>query len=192
MLKRQSTLPRGERLNHQRVIIAVSVFQSTLPRGERPSSMMHLAPLLCFNPRSHMGSDQCGCAVDCRILQVSIHAPTWGATRIWQWQTMTDQVSIHAPTWGATSQAATTPQTIQVSIHAPTWGATPVIFHGYFNPSVFQSTLPHGERQNPLEKSSIRSQFQSTLPHGERLGLPPDSDFPRSVSIHAPTWGATP
>ena len=78
--------------------------------------------------------------------------------------------------------------------------------------SGFQSTLPHGERLiNDLRR--VRDLlFQSTLPHGERLffmtaPLTVSSFNPRShmgsdpslsekpiglsVSIHAPTWGAT-
>ena len=100
----QSTLPRGERpfVNY---IISLSVqFQSTLPRGERRCSRaltrrahhyfnprshegsdlqepeLHFL-LRDFNPRSHEGSDQ-----DRRVHdldgQISIHAPTRGATAI--------------------------------------------------------------------------------------------------------------
>ena len=77
----------------------------------------------------------------------------------------------------------------------------------------FQSTLPHGERPNCRRKSCFNIWFQSTLPHGERLTIPYFRPFhlgfqstlphgerqvamalkidPRSVSIHAPAWGAT-
>ena len=57
---------------------------------------------------------------------------------------------------------------IHVSIHAPTWGATPL--------------------RHLLTSSSV---FQSTLPHGERLGFEQLWQFVLVVSIHAPTWGAT-
>ena len=80
--------------------------------------------------------------------------------------------------------------------------------------SVFQSTLPQGERRQQLYESFHFVRFQSTLPQGERRALwqqcltvlkdfnprsHKGSDvFPRSnvllfqrISIHAPTRGAT-
>ena len=77
----------------------------------------------------------------------------------------------------------------QISIHAPAWGATKKFFSTKTS-SLFQSTLPHGERRKPFSQSARyfyfnpRSRmgsdtksaslsastgtFQSTLPHGER------------------------
>ena len=48
-----------------------------------------------------------GCDLHFSILpyslkQVSIHAPTWGATDVEDVYDVTEDVSIHAPTWGAT------------------------------------------------------------------------------------------
>ena len=60
------------------------MFQSTPPRGGRPRAR-------------------------CRLSQVSIHAPAWGATefiRTNQRSTICADVSIHAPAWGATQQHA--------------------------------------------------------------------------------------
>ena len=98
----QSTLPRGERQKEaynngykQAVSIhaptwgatsciipvqATMLFQSTLPRGERRYYQYHKAFLFCFNPRSHVGSDRYMRSFQSSYL-VSIHAPTWGATR---------------------------------------------------------------------------------------------------------------
>ena len=75
----QSTLPHGERLLveldrqvGERVSIhaptwgatsivesppLLAVFQSTLPHGERLRQVQDRSDQLCFNPRSHMGSD---------------------------------------------------------------------------------------------------------------------------------------
>ena len=144
----------------------------------------------------------------------------------------TIEVSIHAPTWGATNGGERTKEYIPVSIHAPTWGATFILFSFLFL-NVFQSTLPHGERLLEVRvkhKCSVSIHaptwgatvdiltsgtfelFQSTLPHGERLprtcrtrsiiGFNPRSHMGsdcnqiksriiNNVSIHAPTWGAT-
>ena len=62
-------------------------FQSTLPHGERHLFTVFKIIELCFNPRSHMGSDEL--LTERGMTQnVSIHAPTWGATkaRLNKWQ----------------------------------------------------------------------------------------------------------
>ena len=86
-----------------------------------------------------------------------------------------------------------------------------VRFYYYF--VVFQSTLPRGERLARPATNKTKGQFQSTLPRGERLsislkllsspGFNPRSHGgsdrkrrghnrnERRVSIHAPTGGAT-
>jgi len=57
-----------------------------------------------------------------------------------------------------------------VSIHAPAWGATLNETVGGMQ-MMFQSTLPHGERQVAISALKAKEAFQSTLPHGERLSL---------------------
>ena len=78
------------------------VFQSTLPRGERPRDLIILFIPLDFNPRSHEGSDilqqhtqpelryfnprshegsDILLPVVVQFLDISIHAPTRGATK---------------------------------------------------------------------------------------------------------------
>ena len=76
----QSTRPRGARQNYTVGGVKLTEFQSTRPRGAR-----------------HDDDRKRG------ILQnVSIHAPTWGATEIGELRGLHTKVSIHAPTWGAT------------------------------------------------------------------------------------------
>ena len=58
---------------------------------------------------------------------------------------MRQTVSIHAPTWGATRRSRITLWCMSVSIHAPTWGATQPSRHG-LKFCGFQSTHPHGVR----------------------------------------------
>ena len=123
------------------------------------------------------------------------------------------QVSIHAPTRGATTFEDKLGALAKVSIHAPTRGATLhtcniTYFCQGFNPRThtgcdisspttlqcmywFQSTHPHGVRLSGQDKEELLSEFQSTHPHGVRP-VPGGSHrhFPR-VSIHAPTRGAT-
>ena len=104
-------------------------FQSTRPRGARPMCCMRGNHYRRFNPRAHGGRDVGGGGGE-RRYQVSIHAPTGGATyalcqaaswfhrfnpRAHGGRDPTDScgsialfVSIHAPTGGATSRCAAT------------------------------------------------------------------------------------
>ena len=78
-------------------------FQSTHPRGVRPQSPTHsTAHYRCFNPRTHEGCDLTVCPFPHLFTDVSIHAPTRGATIILRNLFSISGVSIHAPTRGAT------------------------------------------------------------------------------------------
>ena len=147
------------------------------------------------------------------------------------------EISIHAPAWGATSRVRVRRFFVSISIHAPAWGATLLFllfnqFFVYFNPRtrmgcdlMFVSYLidfyinfnprtrmgcdaPSARRKERVRK------FQSTHPHGVRRDR---SQAPRPIygyfnprtrmgcdyvgrdrrlirlpiSIHAPAWGAT-
>ena len=121
----------------------------------------------CFNPRSHEGSDKKG-RLNMSEQYVSIHAPTKGATHSGRTGFNGKCVSIHAPTKGATGNS------LRLSLI-----------------SMFQSTLPRRERLPLSKPSDSISAFQSTLPRRERRSM---NDMDRSgytVSIHAPTKGAT-
>ena len=82
-----------------------------------------------FNPRSHMGSDppklvKWGCK------SVSIHAPTWGATK-WQTDRSGDTKFQSTLPHGERPLLRLYPASdFCVSIHAPTWGATVSAYHG--------------------------------------------------------------
>ena len=105
---------------------------------------------------------------------------------------LTSPVSIYAPTWGATEVV----RAIRIGIPFQ-----PTLPHGErpcFSKSdktlffKFQPTLPHGERQAKDVQEKYFDEFQSTLPHGERRLIEVERTEPVGVSIHAPTWGATP
>ena len=145
-------------------------------------------------------------------MRISIHAPTRGATLLCKKSNYRRQISIHAPTRGATLLCKKSNYRRQISIHAPTRGATFSI-HRYKPIVVFQSTLPRGERLftckfvqyssnfNPRSHEGSdcngslairqRAKFQSTLPRGERRSAKRVLRKRRSISIHAPTRGAT-
>ena len=167
---------------------AARVFQSTRPRGARLKALIKTETDARFNPRAHVGRDEA--AKNQELWQkVSIHAPTWGATR-WPHQAVHQPgfqstrprgarhdrpcpaalavlVSIHAPTWGATFAATRQFRAIGVSIHAPTWGATVISGSILLNP-LFQSTRPRGARRDYLIGEEHDIQFQSTRPRGAR------------------------
>ena len=76
----QSTRPRGARLSRASTRSSYFLFQSTRPRGARRNMfLITLLRVVCFNPRAHVGRDASLWAC-WPTRQVSIHAPTWGAT----------------------------------------------------------------------------------------------------------------
>ena len=167
------------------------MFQSTLPRGERLARCRSRPCRLdCFNPRSRVGSDAALVRSSAPRLEVSIHAPAWGAT------------SASAASISSASEfQSTLPRgerrrpivlilECAVSIHAPAWGATSCRALGQSR-SRFQSTLPRGERQ--LD-AALRRRSSAVSIHAPAWGATgrPDRTVPSpTVSIHAPAWGAT-
>ena len=103
-----------------------------------------------FNPRTHVGCDGGQGGGGC-----------FGS-----------DISIHAPTWGATVRLVHLPPHIFISIHAPTWGATPVHDQDQAGDQ-FQSTHPRGVRRSNSEDTASWTIFQSTHPRGVRLRRPP-------------------
>ena len=80
-IKFQSTLPREERLFEVKNLGKVLLFQSTLPREERHRGNRRRSDCYNFNPRSHERSDEVEAKRKAK-LEISIHAPTRGATAI--------------------------------------------------------------------------------------------------------------
>ena len=64
------------------------------------------------------------------------------------------EVSIHAPTWGATQEEQASEDKRRVSIHAPTWGATQTTHGSRQDKPRFQSTLPRGERPDDTRQQA--------------------------------------
>ncbi len=185
----QSTLPRGERLLSAFSLVSRLLFQSTLPRGERRPNRRSLSGFCCFNPRSHGRSDYTTLSIFTVGVVFQSTLPR-----------------------GERREIVELPQSTAVSIHAPTGGATLAARLKVAYPR-FQSTLPRGERHtlkidtyieicfNPRShggSDNVRpcshkatTMFQSTLPRGERQYFLLRFFHCKSVSIHAPTGGAT-
>ena len=126
--------------------INIKQFQSTLPRRERQRQR---------NP--------CHTA-----LQISIHAPTKGATAMQMAQGKSEDISIHAPTKGATLM----PGIMEVQYR-------------------FQSTLPRRER---LGGVIVMMKYIPISIHAPTKGATNRSTrkcYKVDISIHAPTKGAT-
>ena len=165
-------------------------FQSTLPRGERLVKPCCLKYPFNFNPRSREGSDaekrrgNCMAKVNFNprsregsdedvttkvdSLEISIHAPARGATSTYQHTHYSTRISIHAPARGATDFSDFFKFFLRISIHAPARGATFGTLRSIPAASLFQSTLPRGERLLCGANLKLVIQFQSTLPRGER------------------------
>ena len=146
--------------------------------------------LFYFNPRSHEGSDT-NMSLEKAVENISIHAPTRGATAAAPLTTAPSRISIHAPTRGATTCRIASFFTGRISIHAPTRGATLIdlfirVFLDNFNPRSHE-----GSDGIHFVTPVVTVLFQSTLPRGERQDHKVKS-FPLfEISIHAPTRGAT-
>ncbi len=78
-----------------------------------------------------------------------------------------------------------------ISIHAPTWGATYWCKGLSFSQTKFQSTHPRGVRLLDIRRRGHIHVFQSTHPRGVRQNLATQAVDIITISIHAPTWGAT-
>ncbi len=99
-------------------------------------------------------------------------------------------VSIHAPAWGATCHDLCPYHLTFVSIHAPAWGAT--IGEKYNNNNtLFQSTLPHGERLSATACLPTSCLVSIHAPAWGATKLRIENNLTYQVSIHAPAWGAT-
>ena len=97
----QSTHPRGVRHTVVSTADTSSQFQSTHPRGVRRYAFTSTVTPGSFNPRTPVGCDDVG-FFETNPLDVSIHAPPWGATKEKRQKKASPKVSIHAPPWGAT------------------------------------------------------------------------------------------
>ena len=122
---------------------------------------------------------------------ISIHAPTWGATRSAAAHKAEGPISIHAPTWGATNiltdyerfikdfnprthvgcdrPSPPCSRSTSISIHAPTWGATPYLSVQSFNNKHFNPRTHVGCDLLILFRLLRCHLFQSTHPRGVRL-----------------------
>ena len=144
-------------------------FQSTLPRGARPAQdQANRAVSKSFNPRAHAGRDATSNTAATITAAFQSTRPRGARRRAARCRVYRGSVSIHAPTRGATARLAA----------KTTCCAS-------FNPRA------HAGRDTSIQTRVRRGTFQSTRPRGARPVTPQCNVSSASVSIHAPTRGAT-
>ena len=169
------------------------LFQSTHPRGVRPPARAGpRRPCGGFNPRTRVGCDRSP-VVWARMARLFQSTHPRGV-RPWM-----DRNFGCAAGFQSTHPRGVRPALLfcwlwirSVSIHAPAWGATPPPPRRPRLISMFQSTHPRGVRHGASPQVSSFRKFQSTHPRGVRRDRQKQRCAQRSVSIHAPAWGATP
>ena len=212
----QSTHPRGVRLSASWRQSTSRPFQSTHPRGVRRLLVrMRYFQRHGFNPRTRVGCDKEGVKRALAAVEVSIHAPAWGATYRSDLFAAYGMVSIHAPAWGATTAScaltlavwmfqSTHPRGVRPSLSYPICSSV-----NGFNPRTRVGCDHHrfctvrgpgrvsihapawGATRAGKNSAPARRRFQSTHPRGVRHGRSREATARMMVSIHAPAWGAT-
>ena len=165
-----------------------------------------------FNPRTHMGCDHKQ-KIYFSIDEVSIHAPTWGATpkisfrqrHLYPFQSthphgvrrahrlgyayigLFQSTHPHGVRRWLASYNLSLAMFQSTHPHGVRQRGMPLVLRC----CLFQSTHPHGVRRRTGRIQHLPCWFQSTHPHGVRLSQQQSQSLLIMVSIHAPTWGAT-
>ena len=144
------------------------LFQSTHPRGVRLSLFFSINQTCQnFNPRTHVGCDEVGLLV-VMVIDISIHAPTWGATHCPLCN------SIHLRYFNPRTHVGCDVQTINTFLttcdfNPRTHVGCDIVF--FINQQTCQNFNPRTHVGCDIYCLDIFSG--------------------KSISIHAPTWGAT-
>ena len=122
----------------------------------------------CFNPRAHVGRDR-DLITACGILvKVSIHAPTWGATKDWFYKTAEEMFQSTRPRGARHHSITQAKHPFQFQSTRPR-GARLDGIARVLTMGMFQSTRPRGARPYIFVESVALNKFQSTRPRGARL-----------------------
>ena len=192
------------------VIATTAMFQFTRPRGARRVGDAGQGRGSCFNSRAHGGRDRTRpkAVLDA---QVSIHAPTGGATADRIGLRGRKRVSIHAPTGGATRaprivacahafqftrprgarQSRPRTRHWRAGFNSRAHGGRDAVRTGRGDGALRFNSRAHGGRdRSPRRRRRVPDRFNSRA-HGGRDKRTAGTSVPRGVSIHAPTGGAT-
>ena len=151
--------------NHRGLVFG---FQSTLPREERQTMRKLTIAELNFNPRSHERSDRVESSLE-RSINISIHAPTRGAT---------EYLGIQE-----------NPKGFQSTLPREERHMSP---EELAELQEFQSTLPREERPITCSKTRDTRRISIHAPtRGATFFMALAMPYYTTISIHAPTRGAT-
>ena len=164
----------------------------------------------CFNPHTHAGCDQStpyslshysefqsthprrvwlSNITNISNMEVSIHTPTQGVTRVDDRTSMLLSVSIHTPTQGVTKKYLREIPVVGFNPHTHAGCDLCILVLGEYY-WMFQSTHPRRVWHVERIRAIVLHQFQST--HPRRVWRLVIKVLPRQeVSIHTPTQGVT-
>jgi len=187
----QYTRPRGARLRLMELMAKYWTFQSTRPRGARQYYITTRQDATRFNPRARVGRDCRRCSQADNGIQFQSTRPRGARLYLAGGTTTLLDVSIHAPAWGATCSLALLSIWLLVSIHAPAWGAT-----GLGRPlcGTLSSFNPRARVGRDDRAGKPLPRVWDVSIHAPAWGATVCSKVKTTdsrVSIHAPAWGAT-
>ncbi len=145
-------------------------FQSTLPRRERPAARrIFRRGLGCFNPRSHGGSDESQTKISLAV-NVSIHAPTEGATS-WPNNDRLFLLSFNPRSHGGSDSFSTSCHSTLKSFNPRSHGGSDCSRPSTLSKGLCFNPRSHGGSDVVRWEEAARcALFQSTLPRRERPG----------------------
>ena len=164
------------------------LFQSTHPRGVRRRVISSYRNTCDFNPRTHVGCD----ADFYHLLymdEISIHAPTWGATELRKSKGIRCKFQSTHPRgvrpFGEISFTDLTHFNPRTHVGCDKAGICPLLPHIHFNPRTHVG----------CDSFTLLILLPPCISiHAPTWGATSDHDSDGSddsISIHAPTWGAT-
>ena len=159
--------PTGGATVASKSIFTITKFQFTRPRGARPSTSRARTRRASFNSRAHGGRDASELGLTDEKVEVSIHAPTGGATL-----------------------CVLANQKKGKRFNSRAHGGRDLVSANGKQAKKFQFTRPRGARPRMTRSPSRDSCFNSRA-HGGRDGGRECRVHQDQVSIHAPTGGAT-
>ena len=186
------TRPHGARRKCHTVLCSNLWFQSTRPHGARLKALKEMQCESWFQSTRPHGARLTPIGFGLKEYRVSIHAPTRGATssrllRHIQHRRFNPRAHTGRDTFS--SRHSFKRSCFNPRAHT---GRDVGVFCVVSHVDAFQSTRPHGARLGEMADQFRAFVFQSTRPHGARRGSQDLQYDDSTVSIHAPTRGATP
>ena len=148
-----------------------------------------IKPETNFNPRTHVGCDSIACHRFQRACNFNPRTHVGCDAHAVHTVDLEEDISIHAPTWGATATVSvrgvsdTFQSTHPRGVRRPPTSIAWRIFH--FNPRTHVGCDIAGKIRQEVFGISIHAPTWGAT-HGEAGG-----QHRPAISIHAPTWGAT-